>query len=442
MPLLDLANELLLSVAESLDKISDVNAFARTNQRTYLLLNRELYRIDVQRGGSFALLWAAENGQGGSARLSLTEGANCETTKRDHQKSISVHLRIIKNGESIIKFNFDDYHFFSRQDFTTLTPLQLAIYHKHDYVARLLIEHGADIRKRYPIWMAKCTTLHLASAHGLNATVQLLLNKGAKPGARDEAGQTPLHYAVKSNVCRPRCRGNVQTVLCLLEKGAKYDARDKSGGRPRDRVCEHLYGRWRGTEQEWEEDDWAKQRITQLLETREANQIVEKWDRDRESRRKKHLAAEKASQVRLADRNRERNINDRLSQEAQRRAQEELQKIAREKEAEWKRTEEERLKAQQMMKEEIQKTNSLRDRQEATRQCWSQLREQAENKMGTVKACDVKASLDCTHSSIGWLKYKAWVQCHLCGRKCAKYSFQCPDCGSVACIQCKQQLIG
>ena len=44
-------------------------------------------------------------------------------------------------------------------------------------------------------------------------------------------------------------------------------------------------------------------------------------------------------------------------------------------------------------------------------------------------------SSSCTHSFIGWLKNKTRAQCQLCERICAKYSFQCPDCGSVACMQ-------
>src|SRR5947208_1354231 len=78
MPLPDLANELLLSVAETFNRLSDLNAFARTSQRLYFLLNSYLYRIDVQQGGSSALLWAAEHGQEGTAQLSLTEGADRE----------------------------------------------------------------------------------------------------------------------------------------------------------------------------------------------------------------------------------------------------------------------------------------------------------------------------------------------------------------------------
>ena len=73
--LLRLPNELLQCVAENLDLAEHINAFARTNTRLYNLLNRYLYRYDIQQCGSSALLWAARHGQEATARKSLKEGA-------------------------------------------------------------------------------------------------------------------------------------------------------------------------------------------------------------------------------------------------------------------------------------------------------------------------------------------------------------------------------
>ncbi|KAH9206130.1 hypothetical protein DL95DRAFT_397125, partial [Leptodontidium sp. 2 PMI_412] len=60
--LLALANELLLSIAESLDSERSISAFARTNRGLYLLLNDFLYKHNVTKGGSSALWWAARCG--------------------------------------------------------------------------------------------------------------------------------------------------------------------------------------------------------------------------------------------------------------------------------------------------------------------------------------------------------------------------------------------
>jgi ankyrin repeat protein len=425
MPLIDLANELILFVAENLSTLSDLNGFAQTSKRLYFLLNDYLYRIDVQRDGSSALLWAAEHGLEKTAELSLAEGADCEATGRDTPRSTDIPLRVSYRRRPIRKFHFDEQSSTITQPFTSLTPLQLAVDHKHEFVARLLIEHGADVRKAYPVRMAKCTPLHLASANGLTATVQLLLDKGAKLEAKNEQGQTPLHYAVKPNRNRPRGRGNIKTVICLLENGARYGTRDRSGRRPEDLV---KTTRW-SSEQEQEEDGRAEKRIKQLLEAKEAQRIVEKWDRDRESSRKKRIAAEKVLRERVANRKRERPINDCFREEAQgKEMKEEVQKIAEEIEATGNRAEEARVL-----------DISVRERQDAARKNWSQLREQAEQRARVLGTCSAIVSSSCAHSSIGWLRNKARAQCQLCEKICTKYSFQCPDCRSVACMRCKLQ---
>ncbi|KAK9357577.1 hypothetical protein V1504DRAFT_54082 [Lipomyces starkeyi] len=48
MPLLDLANKLLQSIAECLGLERDINAFTQTNRRLYILLNPYLYRHNIQ----------------------------------------------------------------------------------------------------------------------------------------------------------------------------------------------------------------------------------------------------------------------------------------------------------------------------------------------------------------------------------------------------------
>jgi hypothetical protein len=282
--------------------------------------------------------------------------------------------------------------------------------------------------------MARCTVLHLASAYGLTSVVQLLLEKGAKLEARDKQGQTPLHYAVKANKYRSRWYGNIETALCLSEKGARYNTRDRSGRSPKDLVTEHVLN-WRWSKQEQENDNKAEKRMKQLLEAKDAERSVERWDRDRELR-KKRVAAEKALRESLAKSKIERTLHDRLRKEAQ------LQQIAKETETRRERAEETRLEAQLKAKEDLQKRveeTARRERQEAARQNWSQLREQAEEKARAPGNCRAIASSGCSHSSIGWLKNKARAPCQICDRICAKSSFQCPDCGCVACMQCKLQ---
>lgn len=63
MPLLNLPNEIILMIAESLEAECEINALVQTNRHLYALLNLYLYRLNIQKNGSSALLWAAQHGQ-------------------------------------------------------------------------------------------------------------------------------------------------------------------------------------------------------------------------------------------------------------------------------------------------------------------------------------------------------------------------------------------
>ena len=71
MLLPDLPNEILLLIAENLQVEGDINAFARTNDRLYGILNPYLYRHNVERKHGTALTWAAKRGQDVTAQKSL-----------------------------------------------------------------------------------------------------------------------------------------------------------------------------------------------------------------------------------------------------------------------------------------------------------------------------------------------------------------------------------
>lgn len=76
MTVFDLANELLLYIAEQLYSERAISASARANKRFYCLLNSYLYFYNAQRSRSSALIWAARHGQVGTAEKSLANGAD------------------------------------------------------------------------------------------------------------------------------------------------------------------------------------------------------------------------------------------------------------------------------------------------------------------------------------------------------------------------------
>ena len=68
--------------------------------------------------------------------------------------------------------------------------------------------------------------LHTAAFRGRVEDVKLLLERGADPNAKDNAGRTPLHFAA--------FRGHVEIVKLLLERGADPWIADNDGRIPLD----------------------------------------------------------------------------------------------------------------------------------------------------------------------------------------------------------------
>jgi ankyrin repeat protein len=230
--LLDLPNELLLSIADHLKRDRDINAFARVNRRLYVLLDTYLYQHNIQQRNSSALLWAAKHGRQSIVRRLLREGADVQATRADSQKPTALHLASRKKHLRIVEILIRSGANIDAQTCNGFTPLHMAVMKESEPVARLLLENGADFRKEYPDCDRRCTALHMASLFGATAIVQLLLEKGADISAQDIDLQTPLHYAVK--VKGRKWRGNVGTVRYLIENNADMDVRDMWGRRPQD----------------------------------------------------------------------------------------------------------------------------------------------------------------------------------------------------------------
>ncbi|KAL2861215.1 uncharacterized protein BJX67DRAFT_385963 [Aspergillus lucknowensis] len=110
MVLLALPHEILLMIAGCLGFENDINAFARASRALHNLLNKYLYQHNVKHGDSSALFWAATKPQHTTALHAMTAGAD-----------VNAHN---EHGE---------------------TPTTVAIWYKHKSIAKLLIEHGADV---------------------------------------------------------------------------------------------------------------------------------------------------------------------------------------------------------------------------------------------------------------------------------------------------------
>ena len=110
---------------------------------------------------------------------------------------------------------------YSRGVHDVSTPLHLASREGHVEVARILVEHGADVTDQDNHgW----TPLHRAAETGMVEVAHFLVEHGAEVTAQNKGGLTPLHQASKS--------GNVDLLRFLIRHGADATAQDKDGLTP------------------------------------------------------------------------------------------------------------------------------------------------------------------------------------------------------------------
>ncbi|KAL2843946.1 ankyrin repeat-containing domain protein [Aspergillus pseudoustus] len=107
MPLLDLPNELLATVADYLDSDRDINALTQTTPHLYALLNSHLYKHHVrqhqqrpEKNCCPALLWAARANHPATATRLITHGANANS--HDGDWNISALLLAARSGSQRI----------------------------------------------------------------------------------------------------------------------------------------------------------------------------------------------------------------------------------------------------------------------------------------------------------------------------------------------------
>ncbi len=104
-----------------------------------------------------------------------------------------------------------------------VTPFEFAIKNAKLSMVKYFLRHGADVNENlngsYP--------LHIAVKNNLKDIAEYLLSKGADVNKKDQAGQSPLFYAI----------GNTELLTFLLSNGADPNVRDTSGNTPLLLAC-------------------------------------------------------------------------------------------------------------------------------------------------------------------------------------------------------------
>ncbi|PGH13614.1 hypothetical protein AJ80_06245 [Polytolypa hystricis UAMH7299] len=234
MSLATISPELLLTIADHVIDIADLSALQRTCRDVHKLLGRYIFRRDAK-NGSTALIWAAERDNKKLLVKSIKHGGNVHQLKpleKSYRESRFkwVQSQIISHSlyMCLNKENDDVTH--------GLTTLQLAVFHKHAAVVKLLIKHGADVEGRYTEITGGGRPLHFACGRGAVRIVKMLLDKGADIEGLDSENRTPLHWAIRFSEHGRLPKTKAETVRLLLDRGADFAARDGKGRSARDRA--------------------------------------------------------------------------------------------------------------------------------------------------------------------------------------------------------------
>lgn len=463
--LLALANELLLSIADSLDSERSINAIARTNRRLYLLLNDYLYKHNVIKGASSAVWWAAKCGQSGSVVKSIAQAGNVNVQWNGFLKSRRFGYLASMDGEARVV------DLLKRNRCSYCTPIYLAILSGHEKVADLLIENGADIESCLGPWAnplqaaAQCgqllavrrlsaggsdidkpapykgrTALHIACLEGNDMIVQHLIEAGANVMARDDELDTPLHLALKDRGASQFSSGCLRTVQWLLISGADMHARNRKGRTPvsmamqikgSDIGCLFKKGSRIAVYEAGFQGRQPGCRPTSLQRL---------WAAYLDKQTEAAIEALRVQRIATA---RAESANQRLQMQQEREARcrsAEDQKQAEEKSREQR---EKRAKALREQEEDQQEMDSpLTQKQDALRRAWLDLRAKAECVNQATGSVAKGRLVSCRHVALTWQRRKGKVDCASCHRVFAKcFFFQCPDCGTSVCQSCTRSKV-
>lgn len=214
-----LPEELLIIIAEHLDKSGDINALAQSNRLTYRVANHFLYTNNIHKDSASALNWAAEHNSLGTIEKCISAGA---ATHQGWEAAPLAHAAKAGHVAAVALLLSHGADPDSKDAETDQTPLYIASEHGHLTVCEKLHAAGANINsrnQRTDQYTCDETPLHTASLHGHLPVAQLLIERGADLNAINDKGWVPLHEALRCEDTGIQRR----MVRLLLDAGANVD---------------------------------------------------------------------------------------------------------------------------------------------------------------------------------------------------------------------------
>ncbi|KAL2868374.1 ankyrin repeat domain-containing protein [Aspergillus lucknowensis] len=247
MNLHDLPNELILSVANHIERECHLSHLARTSRHLYTVLTPILYRGNIKYGKCSGLKAQLTPLNPPNFRTNFYQQAQEDLHEYNHPSPLTtpeglplpltdkirtrdaVIAQFVKYGANLDALVEDERYNIGDPPLQHYHPLlryhPLLHYHAHTRnlpAVILLVRHGAGVHFPNPLF--KLTALHLAAQEGSPKIIRFLLSSGADVHARDDEDRTPLHYAAEAR--------HVAAIRILVESGTDIDAQDVDGCTP------------------------------------------------------------------------------------------------------------------------------------------------------------------------------------------------------------------
>lgn len=251
--LLDLPQEILLEIASSILRTSDLSHFLCASRTLHDVLSLELYKREIANTGGEAITILAQQGHEAGVRYMLDAGVKVDIRGAKFPHTTALGEAVTSHNLGIARILLDHGAGINKVDSLVTPALTLAIYpqilSEDTSMMELLLDYKADVnmgnlgnRTLVPLIVAiRCrnqqktefllskgadpnicvprtqqTALHIAIIKKMpTQTLEVLLNAGANVHCLDNEGRSPLHMA---NFCASI---NLDNASTLTGSGAK-----------------------------------------------------------------------------------------------------------------------------------------------------------------------------------------------------------------------------